>query len=27
MDHPDQTTHFGYRDVPLSDKQTLVNDV
>src|SRR3954465_8684668 len=27
MDHSDQTTHFGYRDVPLSDKQTLVNDV
>jgi demethylmenaquinone methyltransferase/2-methoxy-6-polyprenyl-1,4-benzoquinol methylase len=27
MDHPDQTTHFGYRDVPLDDKQTLVNDV
>ena len=27
MDHPDQTTHFGYRDVPLGDKQTLVNDV
>ncbi len=27
MDRPDQTTHFGFRDVPLSDKQTLVNDV
>ncbi len=27
MDHPDQTTHFGFRDVPLEDKQTLVNDV
>jgi demethylmenaquinone methyltransferase/2-methoxy-6-polyprenyl-1,4-benzoquinol methylase len=27
MDHPDQTTHFGFRDIPLSDKQTLVNDV
>jgi demethylmenaquinone methyltransferase/2-methoxy-6-polyprenyl-1,4-benzoquinol methylase len=27
MDQPDQTTHFGFRDVPLSDKQTLVNDV
>src|SRR6059058_5704346 len=27
MDHPDQTTHFGFRDVPLADKQTLVNDV
>ena len=24
---PDQTTHFGFRDVPLGDKQTLVNDV
>jgi demethylmenaquinone methyltransferase/2-methoxy-6-polyprenyl-1,4-benzoquinol methylase len=27
MDHPDQTTHFGYKDVPLGDKQRLVNDV
>jgi demethylmenaquinone methyltransferase/2-methoxy-6-polyprenyl-1,4-benzoquinol methylase len=27
MDRPDQTTHFGYRDVPLTDKQTLVNEV
>src|SRR5882757_39179 len=27
MDHPDQTTHFGFRDVPLGDKQALVNDV
>ena len=27
MDQPDQTTHFGFRDVPLSDKQTLVNEV
>src|SRR3977135_76524 len=27
MNHPDQTTHFGFRDVPLDDKQTLVNDV
>src|ERR1700754_3528226 len=27
MDRPDQTTHFGFRDVPLSDKQTLVNEV
>src|SRR3954453_18811119 len=27
MDPSDQTTHFGFRDVPLSDKQTLVNDV
>ena len=27
MDQPDQTTHFGFRDVSLDDKQTLVNDV
>ena len=27
MDRPDQTTHFGFRDVALGDKQTLVNDV
>ena len=27
MDRPDQTTHFGFKDVPLGDKQTLVNDV
>jgi demethylmenaquinone methyltransferase/2-methoxy-6-polyprenyl-1,4-benzoquinol methylase len=27
MDRPDQTTHFGFRDVALEDKQTLVNDV
>src|SRR3954468_14485878 len=27
MDHPDQTTHFGFSDVALDDKQTLVNDV
>ena len=27
MDRPDQTTHFGFRDVPLDDKQALVNDV
>src|SRR6202012_5262970 len=27
MDQPHQTTHFGFRDVPLGDKQTLVNDV
>jgi demethylmenaquinone methyltransferase/2-methoxy-6-polyprenyl-1,4-benzoquinol methylase len=27
MDREGQTTHFGYRDVPLGDKQTLVNDV
>jgi len=27
MDRPEPTTHFGYRDVPLDDKQTLVNEV
>ncbi len=27
MSQPDQTTHFGFRDVPIADKQTLVNDV
>lgn len=27
MDRPGDTTHFGYRDVALGDKQTLVNDV
>jgi demethylmenaquinone methyltransferase/2-methoxy-6-polyprenyl-1,4-benzoquinol methylase len=27
MSQPDETTHFGFRDVPLGDKQTLVNDV
>ena len=27
MDRPDRTTHFGFRDVPLGDKQTLVNEV
>src|SRR5712672_4821471 len=27
MDRPDQTTHFGFRDVPLGDKQTLGNEV
>src|SRR5947209_10776495 len=27
MDRPDQTTHFGFTDVALEDKQTLVNDV
>ena len=27
MDRPGQTTHFGFRDVPLGDKQTLVNEV
>src|SRR6476659_3776246 len=27
MDRPGETTHFGFRDVPLGDKQMLVNDV
>ncbi|MGB3865909.1 MAG: bifunctional demethylmenaquinone methyltransferase/2-methoxy-6-polyprenyl-1,4-benzoquinol methylase UbiE [Xanthobacteraceae bacterium] len=27
MASTDQTTHFGYRDVALDDKQALVNDV
>jgi demethylmenaquinone methyltransferase/2-methoxy-6-polyprenyl-1,4-benzoquinol methylase len=27
MDRPDQTTHFGFRDVSLGEKQALVNDV
>ncbi|MGX7743104.1 bifunctional demethylmenaquinone methyltransferase/2-methoxy-6-polyprenyl-1,4-benzoquinol methylase UbiE [Rhodopseudomonas parapalustris] len=27
MTEPGETTHFGYRDVPLDEKQTLVNDV
>src|SRR3982074_2503879 len=27
MDRPDQTTHFGFRDVPLGDNQTLMNDL
>lgn len=27
MSQPNDTTHFGYRDVPLGDKQGLVNDV
>src|SRR3954464_4487041 len=27
IDQPAKTTHFGFRDVPLGDKQTLVNDV
>jgi demethylmenaquinone methyltransferase/2-methoxy-6-polyprenyl-1,4-benzoquinol methylase len=27
MDRPDKTTHFGFRDVPLDDKQALVNSV
>src|ERR1700759_2293796 len=27
MNRPDEPTHFGFREVPLGDKQTLVNDV
>lgn len=27
MDQAGETTHFGYRDVAVDDKQTLVNDV
>jgi demethylmenaquinone methyltransferase/2-methoxy-6-polyprenyl-1,4-benzoquinol methylase len=27
MTRPDETTHFGNREVPLDDKQRLVNDV
>jgi demethylmenaquinone methyltransferase / 2-methoxy-6-polyprenyl-1,4-benzoquinol methylase len=27
MNQPDETTHFGFRDVALGDKQMLVNDV
>ena len=27
MEPTDQTTHFGFRDVALGDKQSLVNDV
>src|SRR3984893_16529219 len=27
MDRPGQNTHFCFKDVPLGDKQTLVNDV
>ena len=27
MDRLGQTTHFGFRDVPVGDKQALVNDV
>jgi demethylmenaquinone methyltransferase/2-methoxy-6-polyprenyl-1,4-benzoquinol methylase len=27
MNQPDETTHFGFRDVRLGEKQTLVNDV
>ena len=27
IDQPANTTHFGFKDVPLGEKQTLVNDV
>lgn len=27
MERSDDTTHFGFREVPIGDKQTLVNDV
>src|SRR3954449_7907133 len=27
MDRTDDTTHFGFRDVPIVEKQALVNDV
>ena len=27
MERADETTHFGDREIPLGDKQTLVNDV
>src|SRR3954449_3253518 len=27
MDRTDETTHFGFRDVPVVEKQALVNDV
>src|SRR6202030_2408178 len=27
MNQPGETTHFGFKDVPVDDKQTLVNDV
>src|ERR1700739_3185832 len=27
MDRPEQTTHFGFRDVGAGEKQALVNDV
>src|SRR6266436_9135541 len=27
MDRPGETTHFGFRDVPVEDKQRLVNSV
>ena len=27
MDQPEQSTHFGFREVPLDDKQTMVDGV
>jgi demethylmenaquinone methyltransferase/2-methoxy-6-polyprenyl-1,4-benzoquinol methylase len=27
MDHHGETTHFGFKDVPVDEKQTLVNEV
>jgi len=27
MNQPDESTHFGFRDIPLGDKQTLVDSV
>src|ERR1700757_5257752 len=27
MDQPGQTTHFGFKNVPMGDKQALVNEV
>src|SRR4030088_1948281 len=27
MDRPDETTHFGFRDIPLGEKKSLANDV
>src|ERR1700760_4645364 len=27
MNQPDETTHFGFKDVSLRDKQGMVNDV
>ena len=27
MNQPDQTTHVGFKDLPLGDKQPLVNEV
>jgi demethylmenaquinone methyltransferase/2-methoxy-6-polyprenyl-1,4-benzoquinol methylase len=27
MNQPDESTHFGFRDIPLGDKQPLVNSV